>query len=113
MIVVESDLGYQVRRDVKLPAGKILIPGVVSHATDLIEHSELVVDRLITFPENVGRENSTQQDGLRHSPLQILIDNAYKPIKWYLQLKKAWLASSESGQPFVNPVKGETLRWRT
>ena len=59
MILAESDLGYQVWRDVKLPAGKILIPGVVSHATDLIEHSELVADRLITFPENVGRENST------------------------------------------------------
>ena len=61
MIVAESDLGYQVWRDVKLPAGKILIPGVVSHATDLIEHSELVADRLIAFPENVGRENSTPE----------------------------------------------------
>ena len=69
-MIVESDLEYQVWRDVKLPAGKILIPGVVSHATDLIEHSELVADRLIAFPENVGRENSTPQDGLRHSPLQ-------------------------------------------
>jgi phenylpropionate dioxygenase-like ring-hydroxylating dioxygenase large terminal subunit len=54
-----------------------------------------------------------QQDGLRHSPKQILIDDADKLMKWYLLLKKAWLASSESGQPFVNPVKGETLRWRT
>jgi hypothetical protein len=60
-----------------------------------------------------GRPEFTlQQDGLRHSPPQILIDDADKPIKWYLQLKKAWLASSESGQPFVNPVKGETLRSR-
>ena len=54
-----------------------------------------------------------QQDGRRHSPPQILIDDADKPMKWYLQLKKAWLASSESGQPFVNPVKGVTLRWLT
>jgi phenylpropionate dioxygenase-like ring-hydroxylating dioxygenase large terminal subunit len=54
-----------------------------------------------------------QQDGLRHSPKQILIDDADKLMKWYLLLKKAWLASLESGQPFVNPVKGETLRWRT
>ena len=41
----------------KLPAGKILIPGVVSHATDLVEHPELVADRIITFAEIVGREN--------------------------------------------------------
>jgi len=42
---------------VKLPGGKILIPGVVSHATDLVEHRELVADRLITFAEIVGQEN--------------------------------------------------------
>jgi len=42
---------------VKLLAGKILIPGVVSHATDLIEHPELGADRIITFAELVGREN--------------------------------------------------------
>jgi 5-methyltetrahydropteroyltriglutamate--homocysteine methyltransferase len=42
---------------VKLPAGKILIPGVVSHATDLVEHPELVADRIIAFAEIVGREN--------------------------------------------------------
>jgi 5-methyltetrahydropteroyltriglutamate--homocysteine methyltransferase len=47
----------KVWRDVKLPAGKILIPNVVSHATDLVEHPELVADRIITFAELVGREN--------------------------------------------------------
>ena len=33
------------------------MPGVVSHATDLIEHPELVADRIITFAKIVGREN--------------------------------------------------------
>jgi len=42
---------------VKLPAGKILIPGVVNHATDLVEHAELVAGRIITFAEIVGQEN--------------------------------------------------------
>ena len=37
----------KVWRDVKLPAGKILIPAVVSHSTDLVEHPELVADRII------------------------------------------------------------------
>jgi 5-methyltetrahydropteroyltriglutamate--homocysteine methyltransferase len=37
--------------------GKILIPGVVSHATDLVELPELVADRVIAFAEVVGQEN--------------------------------------------------------
>src|SRR5918995_6470419 len=54
---VRHEHEFKVWRDVKLPAGKILIPGVVSHATDLVEHPELVADRIITFIELVGREN--------------------------------------------------------
>jgi len=50
---------FQSLRDVKLPAGKILIPGVVSHSTDLVEHPELLADRIITFAEIVGRETSS------------------------------------------------------
>jgi methionine synthase II (cobalamin-independent) len=48
---------FKVWSDVKLPAGKILTPGVVSYATDLVEHPELVADRIITFAEIVGQEN--------------------------------------------------------
>jgi 5-methyltetrahydropteroyltriglutamate--homocysteine methyltransferase len=44
-------------RDIKLPDGKILIPGVVSHATNLLEHPELVCDRLIQYASVVGKEN--------------------------------------------------------
>lgn len=48
---------HKVWRDVKLPTGKILIPGVVSHATNVVEHPELVADRILTFANAVGREN--------------------------------------------------------
>jgi 5-methyltetrahydropteroyltriglutamate--homocysteine methyltransferase len=48
---------YAVWRDVKLPEGKILIPGVVSHATPLIEHPELVALRIRRFTDIVGKEN--------------------------------------------------------
>ena len=48
---------FKVWRDVKLPAGKLLIPGVVSDSTDLVEHPELVADRIITFAEIVDQEN--------------------------------------------------------
>jgi 5-methyltetrahydropteroyltriglutamate--homocysteine methyltransferase len=43
--------------DVKLPDGKILIPGLVSHATDGIEHPELVAQRIRRFARRVGVEN--------------------------------------------------------
>ena len=48
---------WRVWRDVKLPDGKILIPGVVSHATNVVEHPELVADRILTFARVAGREN--------------------------------------------------------
>jgi hypothetical protein len=41
----------------KLPEGKILIPGVVTHSTDVVEHPELVAQRLQRFAGVVGREN--------------------------------------------------------
>jgi len=42
---------------VKLPDGKILIPGVVTHSTDVVEHPELVAQRLERYARRVGREN--------------------------------------------------------
>jgi 5-methyltetrahydropteroyltriglutamate--homocysteine methyltransferase len=48
---------WQVWKDVKLPDGKILIPGVVAHATNGIEHPELVAWRIKNFASVVGREN--------------------------------------------------------
>ena len=48
---------WRVWQDVELPDGKILIPGVVSHATNVVEHPELVADRILTFAKVVGREN--------------------------------------------------------
>ena len=42
---------------VKLPAGKALIPGVISHNTNAVEHPELVAQRIETFARLVGREN--------------------------------------------------------
>jgi 5-methyltetrahydropteroyltriglutamate--homocysteine methyltransferase len=48
---------YALWEDVKLPAGKILIPGMISHATDGIEHPELVAQRIRRFARLVGAEN--------------------------------------------------------
>ena len=48
---------WQVWKDVKLPDGKILAPGVVSHGTNVVEHPELVAERILRFTSVVGREN--------------------------------------------------------
>ena len=48
---------WTVWRDAKLPEGKILIPGVVSHCVHLVEHPELVAQRIERFAAVVGREN--------------------------------------------------------
>lgn len=48
---------WQIWKDVKLPEGKLLIPGVVGHATNIVEHPELIALRLKNFADLVGREN--------------------------------------------------------
>ena len=48
---------YALWEQVKLPKGKILVPGVVTHSTDLIEHPELVSQRIQRYAKLVGREN--------------------------------------------------------
>src|SRR2546421_5531505 len=48
---------WKVWEEVKLPEGKALIPGVISHATNVVEHPELVAERIIRYASVVGREN--------------------------------------------------------
>ncbi|MGI8696843.1 MAG: cobalamin-independent methionine synthase II family protein [Mycobacteriales bacterium] len=48
---------YVVFDDVKLPDGKVLIPGVLDSTTNYIEHPELVAQRIVRYAERVGREN--------------------------------------------------------
>lgn len=48
---------WKVWRDIRLPDGKILIPGVLDSTTNFVEHPELVAQRLIRFADVVGREN--------------------------------------------------------
>jgi 5-methyltetrahydropteroyltriglutamate--homocysteine methyltransferase len=54
---VRHEHEWKIWREVKLPSGKILIPGVVSHRTATVEHPEVVCDRLCQFAHLVGREN--------------------------------------------------------
>ena len=48
---------WQVWKNAKLSPGQVLIPGVISHATNVIEHPELVAERIVRLAKIVGREN--------------------------------------------------------
>jgi len=48
---------WKVWRDVKLPEGKIIIPGVIDSTSNFVEHPELVADRILNYANVVGREN--------------------------------------------------------
>lgn len=48
---------WEIWKDVKLPDGKVLIPGCVGHTNDVIEHPELVRQRIVRLANLVGREN--------------------------------------------------------
>jgi len=48
---------YHVFERVKLPPDTVLLPGVISHATNIVEHPEVIADRIVRFAELVGREN--------------------------------------------------------
>jgi 5-methyltetrahydropteroyltriglutamate--homocysteine methyltransferase len=53
---VRHEHEWRVWQDVKLPDGKLILPGVVSHATNVVEHPELVAERIMRFAGVVGRE---------------------------------------------------------
>jgi 5-methyltetrahydropteroyltriglutamate--homocysteine methyltransferase len=48
---------WRLWEDVKLPEGKILIPGLIGHATNYVEHPELIADYIVKYAGLVGREN--------------------------------------------------------
>ena len=48
---------YHIWEDIKLADGKALIPGVITHASNIVEHPELIAERLVRYAERVGREN--------------------------------------------------------
>ena len=48
---------WRIWEDTKLPEGKVLIPGFLSHATNFVEHPQLIADGIVSYANMVGREN--------------------------------------------------------
>jgi 5-methyltetrahydropteroyltriglutamate--homocysteine methyltransferase len=53
---VRHEHEWKLWQHIRLPEGKVILPGVVSHATNVVEHPELVADRIVRFAEAVGRD---------------------------------------------------------
>jgi 5-methyltetrahydropteroyltriglutamate--homocysteine methyltransferase len=62
---------WKVWQHVKLPPGRVLVPGVISHATNIVEHPELVAERIVRLARLVGRENviASTDCGFAQSPM--------------------------------------------
>jgi 5-methyltetrahydropteroyltriglutamate--homocysteine methyltransferase len=48
---------WRIWKEVRLPPGKVLMPGLIAHSTNIVEHPALVAERLMRFAECVGRDN--------------------------------------------------------
>jgi 5-methyltetrahydropteroyltriglutamate--homocysteine methyltransferase len=72
---------WRVWQDVELPEGKVLMPGVVSHATNVVEHPELVAERIVRLARLVGRDRiiASTDCGFAQSPF---IRRVHPSIQW-------------------------------
>ena len=80
---------YHVFEQVRLPEGKILIPGVISHTTNLVEHPELVAERIVRFARIVGRENVIAGADCGFAASAVRFNDTHPSVAW---LKFAALA---------------------
>ena len=65
------------------------------------------------FLRQDGAIVAAQTPGLRQNPPLMWVGDADQQARWYHQCKREWAASRKEGRAFVNPVKDQTLRWRT
>jgi len=88
---------WTVWQKVKLPPGKVLIPGVISHATNIVEHPELVAQRLVRLAKIVGRENvmAGTDCGFAQSPFAQRVHPTIMWAKLKSLVEGARLASDE------------------
>jgi 5-methyltetrahydropteroyltriglutamate--homocysteine methyltransferase len=88
---------WRVWESAKLPEGKVLIPGVISHATNVIEHPELVAERIVRLARLIGRENllAGTDCGFAQGPFYRRVHPSIMWAKLDALAKGAQLASAE------------------
>jgi 5-methyltetrahydropteroyltriglutamate--homocysteine methyltransferase len=104
---------WKVWEEFSLPNDRILVPGVVSHATNIVEHPELVSERIVRLAELVGRENviAGTDCGFAQSPA---IGRVHPTIQWAkleaiaegarLASKTLWSRGRKGGSRMKNPI---------
>jgi 5-methyltetrahydropteroyltriglutamate--homocysteine methyltransferase len=115
---VRHEHEWRVWQDVKLRDGTTLMPGVVGHATDIIEHPRLVADRLLKFAQIVGRENviagtdcglaaRLSHAELTWAKLESLVEGSRLASKelWRKAAKKKSAAKNTGKKPAKRPKK--------
>ena len=72
---------WKVWKDVTLPAGKVLMPGLIAHSTNVVEHPDLVAERLLRYADIVGRDSvmAGTDCGFSQSPLA---GRVHRSIMW-------------------------------
>jgi 5-methyltetrahydropteroyltriglutamate--homocysteine methyltransferase len=88
---------WRVWQEVKMPKGKVLIPGVISHATNIIEHPELVAERIVRYAKGLGRENviAGTDCGFAQGPFHRRVHPSIMWAKFEALAEGARLASKE------------------
>ena len=80
---------YHVFEQFRPPDGMVLIPGVISHTTNLVEHPELIAERIVRFARIVGRENVIAGADCGFAASGIRFNDTHPSVAW---LKFAALA---------------------
>jgi 5-methyltetrahydropteroyltriglutamate--homocysteine methyltransferase len=88
---------WRVWESAKLPEGRVLIPRVISHATNVVEHPELVAERIVRLARLVGRENllAGTDCGFAQGPFYRRVHPSIMWAKLDALAKGAKLASAE------------------
>ena len=73
---------YHVFERVKLSEGKIIIPGMVTHAHNIVEHPELIAEMIVNFAERVGRENVMVGNDCGFSSQAVYTPEVHPTVAW-------------------------------
>jgi 5-methyltetrahydropteroyltriglutamate--homocysteine methyltransferase len=73
---------YHVFEDVKLPEGKVIIPGMVTHAHNIVEHPELIAEMIVRYAQLVGRENLMVGNDCGFSSQAVYEPEVHPTVAW-------------------------------
>jgi 5-methyltetrahydropteroyltriglutamate--homocysteine methyltransferase len=73
---------YHVFEQHRPPEGMILIPGVISHTTNLVEHPELIAERIVRFARIIGRENVIAGADCGFAASAVRFNDTHSSVAW-------------------------------